>query len=75
MGEASELPMHAQRVASALDAYSAHAERIQSAHVKTPKQRPAIDSQRNLRKGMLAPTWLSATDPSNSDNLNGDGRG
>ena len=75
MGEASELPMHAQRVASVLDAYSAHAERIQSAHVKTPKQRPDIDRQRNLRKGMLAPIWLSATDPSNSDNLNGDGRG
>ena len=54
--------MHAQGVASALDAYSAHAERIQSAHVKTPKQRPAIDRQ-NLRKGMLTPTWLSATDP------------
>ena len=32
--EASELKTHAQRVASALDVYSAHAERITRAHVK-----------------------------------------
>ena len=75
LGEASELTTHEQRGASALGACSAHADRIQSAHVKKPKQRPAIDRQRNLRKGMLTPTWLSATDPSNSDNLSGDGGG
>ena len=33
LGEASELTTHAQRVASALGVYSAHAERTQSAHV------------------------------------------
>ena len=41
--EASELTMHAQHVASALDVYSAHAERIQSVRVKkaTSAQRVA----------------------------------
>ena len=37
------------------------------------KRRPAIDRQRNRRKGALTPSPLSATDPSNSDNLKGDG--
>ena len=37
------------------------------------KQRPAIDRQRNRQKGALTPSRLGATDPSNSDNLNGDG--
>ena len=37
------------------------------------KQRPAIDRQRNRRKGALTLSWLGATDPSNNDNLNGDG--
>ena len=36
------------------------------------KQRSAIDRQRNRRKGALTPLWLGATDPSNSDNLNGE---
>ena len=37
------------------------------------KQRPAIDSQRNRRKRSLTPSRSGATDPSNSDNMNGDG--
>ena len=36
-------------------------------------ERPAIDRQRNRRKEALSPSRLGATDPSNSDNLNGDG--
>ena len=39
------------------------------------KQRPAVDRQRIRRKEALTPSWLGATDPSNSDNLNGDGGG
>ena len=39
------------------------------------KQRPAIDRQRNQQKRALTPSWMGATDPSNSDNLNGDGSG
>ena len=37
------------------------------------KQRPVIHRRRNRRKGALTPSRLGATDPSNSDNLNGDG--
>ena len=32
-----------------------------------------IDRQRSRRKRVVTPSRLGATDPSNSDNLNGDG--
>ena len=35
-------------------------------------RRPAIDRQRNRRKGALTPSRMGATDPSNSNNLNDD---
>ena len=39
--KANELTTHAQRVASALDVYSVHAERIKIAHVKKIQRVPA----------------------------------
>ena len=39
------------------------------------KRRPAIDRQRNGRKGALTSSRLGATDTSDSDNRNGDGDG